>query len=220
MDQQESKYEILAKIRSGKPELHPLPDVPMYPYQGDPLAGFISHLLNFDGKAVKFKTRDDALRWLSKQPEMDTTAKAVYSSVDGVTGNFGEDRLYDLHNAHEIETCVTESDMGVGEMGSVWVTDSSLQHAACALLSRQLFVLLNSSKIVGGMHEAYSRLNLRNHQYGSFFTGPSATADIEAVHITGAQGPLSLTVLIYNCPDAPDEPELLVNPNADTSIWQ
>lgn len=177
----------------------PLPDVPMYPWPGDPLAGFISHLEGFDGKAVKFATRAEALRWLATQPEMAPSQNAVYSTLDDVTGNFGEKDLTDLRNAEKINTCVTEAEMGVGEMGSVWVTDRSLRHPACALMSRHLFVLLDATKIVGGLHQAYARLSLRNQQYGSFFTGPSATADIEAVHITGAQGPLSMTVLLYNC---------------------
>ena len=177
----------------------PLPDVPMYPWPGDPLAGFISHLEGFDGKAVKFATRAEALRWLLTQPEMDPSQNTVYSTLDDVTGNFGEKDLTDLRNAEKINTCVTEAEMGVGEMGSVWVTDRTLRHAPCALMSRHLFVLLDATKIVGGLHQAYARLSLRDQQYGSFFTGPSATADIEAVHITGAQGPLSMTVLLYNC---------------------
>lgn len=220
MDQQDIKNDILARIRSGKPELRPLPDVPMYAYPGNPLEGFISHLLSFDGKAVKFKNRQDAIDWLKKQPEMDASKLTIYSAADGVEGNMTEDELTDLHNAHKIETCVAESEMGVGEMGSVWVTGEKLGHAACALLSRRLFIFLDSNKIVGGLHQAYASLRLADHQYGSFYTGPSATADIEAVHITGAQGPLSLTVMIYNCADAPDVPELMVNPNADTSVWQ
>ena len=177
----------------------PLPDVPMYPWPGDPLAGFISHLEGFDGKAVKFATRAEALRWLATQPEMDPSQNAIYSTLDDMTGNFGEKDLTDLRNAEKINTCVTEAEMGVGEMGSVWVTDRSLRYAPCALMSRHLFVLLDATKIVGGLHQAYARLSLRDQQYGSFFTGPSATADIEAVHITGAQGPLSMTVLLYNC---------------------
>lgn len=179
----------------------PLPDVPMYPWPGDPLAGFISHLEGFDGKAVKFATRAEALRWLATQPEMAPSQNAIYSTLDDVTGNFGEKDLIDLRNAEIINTCVTEAEMGVGEMGSVWVTDRTLRHPACALMSRHLFVLLDATKIIGGMHQAYARLSLRDQQYGSFFTGPSATADIEAVHITGAQGPLSMTVLLYNCKD-------------------
>lgn len=220
MNQQDTKNDILARIRSGKPALIPLPDVPAYGWPGDPLENFVGKLLSFDGKAVKFKTRADALAWLAGQPEMDSSKMVIYSSAEGVTGNVSEDDVADLHNAHKIDTCVSESSMGVGEMGSVWVTDASLRHAACALLSRRLFMFLDAKKIVGGLHEAYASMKLADHQYGSFYTGPSATADIEAVHITGAQGPLSLTVMIYNCPDAPDKPELMVSPTADTSVWQ
>lgn len=220
MNQQDTKNDILARIRSGKPALIPLPDVPAYGWPGDPLENFVGKLLSFDGNAVKFKTRADALAWLAGQPEMDSSKMVIYSSAEGVTGNVSEDDVADLHNAHKIDTCVSESSMGVGEMGSVWVTDESLRHAACALLSRRLFMFLDAKKIVGGLHEAYASMKLADHQYGSFYTGPSATADIEAVHITGAQGPLSLTVMIYNCPDAPEKPELMVSPTADTSVWQ
>lgn len=220
MTQQDIKNEILDRIRAGKPELCPLPDVPMYGYPGNPLDDFVEHLLSFDGKAIKFKTREDAVSWLKTQPEMDSTKMTIYSATDGVEGNVSEDELTDLHNAHNIETCVAESSMGVGEMGSVWVTDESLKHAACALLSRRLFIFLDSKKIIAGLHDAYASLRLADHQYGSFYTGPSATADIEAVHITGAQGPLSLTVMIYHCEDAPETPQLMVSPTADTSVWQ
>lgn len=220
MNTQDTKNAILARIRAGKPELRPLPDVPAYGWPGDPLENFISQLLSFDGKAIKFKTRDDAVAWLEQQPDMDRSQKAVYSSARGVQGNVTEDDIADLHDAHRIDTCVSESPMGVGEMGSVWVTDDSLRHAACALLSRRLFMFLDRRNIVGGLHEAYATLRLADHQYGSFYTGPSATADIEAVHITGAQGPLSLTVMIYGCDDAPATPDLMVSPTADTSVWQ
>lgn len=220
MNQEEVKNEMLARIKNGKPKLHPLPDVPMYGYPGNPLEDFIEKLISFDGKAVKFKTREDAIKWLMEQPEMDAAKRRIYSSARGVNGNVTEADIADLHNTHKINTCVTESDMAVGEMGAIWVTDESLTHAACALLSRRLFILLDAKRVLGGMHEAYASIKLRDHQYGSFYTGPSATADIEAVHITGAQGPLGLTALIYNCEDAPDTPKLLVNPDADTSIWE
>ncbi len=220
MNQQEIKDDILSRIRAGKPELCPLPDVPMYAYAGVPLDGFIKQLLSFDGKAIKFKTRQDAVSWLKSRPEMEGSTQTIYSSAKDIDGNVSESELADLHNAHKIDTCVTESEMGVGEMGSVWVTDESLVHAACSLLSRHLFIFLDSKNVVGGLHEAYAALKLADHQYGSFYTGPSATADIEAVHITGAQGPLALTVMVYNCDDAPDVPQLMVSPNADTSVWQ
>lgn len=214
-----SKDEILARIRAGKPASQPLPDVPMYPYEGSPIEGFISKLVGFDGRAVKFRTRDDALKWLNEQPELAPGAKAVYSTLDDLKGSFTEADLSELRDAHKIDVCVTEGEMGVGEMGAIWVTDESLRHAVCALLARRLFILLDAEKIQGGMHQAYAALKLGAQQYGSFFTGPSATADIEAVRITGAQGPIKMTALIYNCEDAKEPPELIVNPNTDNSPW-
>lgn len=219
MSSQSARDEILNRIKNGKPEPQPLPEVPMYPFNGNHLESFVNKLISFDGRVAKFKSREDALNWLKAQPDMDMADKSVYSSAPDLTGNFTEADLSDLRNAHKIHTFVTEGLMGVGETGSIWVTDQSLGHAACALLALRLYVLLDSKNIEGGLHQAYAKLKLRKTQYGSFFTGPSATADIEAVHVTGAQGPLALTALIYNCADAPVTPELIVNPNADASVW-
>lgn len=217
MNQQQAKAEILGSIRPGAAV--PLADVPMYKYNGDPVAGFVEKLIGFDGRAIKFRSRPDAIAWLASQPEF-AEGKIVYSSAEGIPGNMPEADLADLHAALKLDTCVTEGLLGVGEMGAIWVTDKSLKHAACALLCRRLFILLDSNDIKGGLHEGYAAIDLAGQQYGSFFTGPSATADIEAVHITGAQGPLALTAVLYNCADAATEPELMVNPNADKSKWQ
>lgn len=219
MDQQEAKNAILGRIKTGKPPLEPLPEVPMFPYRGDPLADFIRNLLSFDGRAIKFRTRDDAIAWLRKQPEMDAAKMSIHSAAAGVDGNVSASELADLQNAFSLQTFVAEGTLAVGEMGAIWVTGDSLGHPAWALLARKLFILLNREEIRGGMHETYASLKLGAEQYGSFFSGPSATADIEAVHITGAQGPLGLTALIYNCDDVADPPELLVNPDADKSEW-
>lgn len=195
---EETKKNILNRIKQGKPDSIPLPEIPSFTYDGDPIEDFIKHLSGFDGKVFQFKTKEEALNWLSKQEKMDASKYKIYSTITDVIGNVSENDISNLRNAEKIEVCVTEGEMGVGEMGSIWVTDTSLQHAACALLSLHLFILLDSRNIVGGLHDAYSRLNLGDHQYGSFFTGPSATADIEAVRVTGAQGPLELTAILYN----------------------
>lgn len=213
------KNAIFERIRKGKPASQPLPDVPMYPYEGDPEKGFIDHLIGFDGRAIKFKTREDAVKWLKDQPEL-ASDKIIYSRVEEIAGNFGEKDLANLRDAEKIQTCVAESELGVGETGSVWVTDESLGHPICALFSRRMFIFLDRNRLKGGIHEAYASLKLGENQYGSFYSGPSATADIEAVRITGAQGPLGLTVLLYNCPDASEPPELLISPNADSSEWE
>ena len=47
------------------------------------------------------------------------------------------------------------------------------------------------------MHAAYQQLNGQNFDYGLFLSGPSKTADIEQSLVIGAQGAMSLTVILY-----------------------
>ena len=190
-----SRDAILARIRRSHPSPVPLPDVPMYDIGGNPVDNFLTKLASFDGKAVRFPDRDSALRWLDAN--IDRAGKVVFSSLPDWQGNLPLDKVSDPHAAHVIDTCVAQGLMGVGEMGSVWVTDESLGKGACALMATDLYLLLDQANILPGMHQAYAALDLRAHPYGSFFTGPSATADIEAVRVTGAQGPVTLTVLLH-----------------------
>lgn len=190
-----SRDAILARIRQSHPDPAPLPDVPMYDIGGDPVDNFLRKLAAFDGKALRFPDRDSALRWLDAN--IDLEGKVVFSSLPDWQGNLPLDKVADPHAAHVIDTCVARGLMGVGEMGAVWVTDESLGKGACALMATDLYLLLDQATILPGMHQAYAALDLRAQPYGSFFTGPSATADIEAVRVTGAQGPVTLTVLLH-----------------------
>lgn len=187
---------IMDRILMSQPDPVAHPDVPRYGIAGDPVKNFIERLESFDGKALSFRSRREALDWLEQN--IDRKAKRVYSSLLDFEGNVSDNDVADPHAAHIVDICVAQGVMGVGEMGSIYVTDESLGLAACALFSTDLYLLLDRSKIVDGMHRAYELLDLRANRYGSFFTGPSATADIEAIHITGAQGEISLTAILYN----------------------
>lgn len=191
----DSRQIILDTIRRAHHGEFPLPDVPSFSVPGDAIENFLSNLESFDGKAIRLSSRQEAIKWLEENVSAD--GKTVFSAVADFNGNFPLSRVDDPHNAHVIDICIGEGLLGVGESGSVWVTDASLGKAACALMSTDLYLLLDKNLIVADMHEAYERINLRADPYGSFFSGPSATADIEAVRVTGAQGEISLTVLIY-----------------------
>lgn len=194
--QTSSRDSILARIRAGRPQACPLPDVPMFTVPGDPSDNLRQKLLSFDGQIVSTTSRDEAISWL--ESHIDKQSKKVYSAISGYHGNVDHEEVdADPHKASEVEICVAEGEYGVGETGSVWVTDRSLGLAACALLSTDLYLLLDHNRILPDMHRAYATIKPGSAQYGSFFTGPSATADIEAVHITGAQGEISLTVVLY-----------------------
>jgi L-lactate dehydrogenase complex protein LldG len=62
------------------------------------------------------------------------------------------------------------------------------------VLSQHLIVLLDPEQIVPDMHEAYRRVRLNETAFGCFMMGPSATADVEATLVHGAQGARSLNI--------------------------
>lgn len=189
-----ARERILSRIRTSLPAETQLPDVPLFEVRGDKISNFITKLESFDGKAVRVATRGQALQWLAENIRSDN--KTVFSSVAGFEGNFEVNDYTDPHSANVVDICVARGILGVGETGSVWVTEESLGMTACALFSTDLYLLLDTDKIYSGLHQAYQAIDLSTSRYGSFFTGPSATADIEAVHITGAQGEISLTVIL------------------------
>ena len=76
----------------------------------------------------------------------------------------------------------------------VWLREEDLKVNALGVLSQHLVILLDPSRIVRDMYEAYAQIRLDMDNYGCFMMGPSATADIGAVMVRGAQGARSLTV--------------------------
>lgn len=195
----DSRDDILTKIKHNKPASRKLPEIPTFEIPGEAIQNFVSHLVGFDGVPQMFSTRNDAIIWLDKYIKRD--GKKVVSMIDGYSGNIKLSDYTSSAAMHDIDICVGEALMAVGETGSLLVDTASLGDPAAALFSTDLYLLIDREKLVDGMQEAYSKIDLSKMQYSSFFTGPSATADIEAVHITGAQGEISLTALIYNCSD-------------------
>ena len=191
-----SRERILQRVRANRPHAVSHPEVPIYSIAGNPLDTFINHVEGFDGRVVEFESREDAIGWLRENVDQSDSA-LVFSGVDGYIGNVTLDQLPSPGDAHRLKVSVGEGLLGIGETGSVLVAPSTFGRMANGLLAENLYLLLDRSKIVDGLQNAYRQMNLATIQYTSLFSGPSATADIEAVHITGAQGPVSLTILLY-----------------------
>lgn len=192
----EARADILSRIRQGKPTPLPHPDVPIFPFPGDTVTNFETNLKNFSGELMRFDSRSDAIDWV--RHNLISEGHTVFSSVNELKDFTTTSADYpDPHEANVIDITIGEGIVGVGETGSVFVTDKSLGLPAAALFCTDLYLLLDHNAIVPSIQEAYNILDLRANRYGSFYSGPSVTADIEAVHITGAQAELSLTVLLY-----------------------
>lgn len=191
----DSRTAILERLRhAGAPDPG-LPDsVPSGRIAGDKLENFQRNLEAYDGEHHVCATREEALQWIRQAT---SGIEKVYTAVDGLAGCA---EPADAAEAQQIDVAVVEATLGAGETGSVWLTRAALGNCGAVLFSDHVYVLLNRACIVDGISTAYAELNRRGWadlDYGSWFTGPSATADIEAVRVVGAQGPRALTVVVY-----------------------
>ena len=121
-------------------------------------------------------------------------AKVVCSAVPEIAGTRRVETVRDPHELGDVDVGVVRAQFGVAESGAVWLTEEDLIVDALAFLSQHLIVLLDPEQIVADMCEAYRRVKLTETAYGCFMMGPSATADVEATLVHGAQGVRSLNV--------------------------
>lgn len=102
---------------------------------------------------------------------------------------------------NDVDLGIFRAEFGVAEMGMVWVTEKDLITNAIGYLSQHVAVLLDPDEITENMHTAYQRVKLPEAKYGCFVMGPSATADIGAVLVHGAQGARTLTLFFLKKPE-------------------
>lgn len=94
----------------------------------------------------------------------------------------------------DVDLGIIRAEFGVAEMGMIWLTENSLKVNSLGFLSQHLAILLDPDAITENMHTAYGDIDFQASTYGCFVMGPSATADIGAYLVRGAQGARSLTV--------------------------
>lgn len=86
--------------------------------------------------------------------------------------------------------------LGVAENGAVWLEESKMINRLLPFICQHLVIVLDASKIVANMHEAYRQINVDEEAYGVFLAGPSKTADIEQSLVIGAHGSRSLKLYL------------------------
>ena len=85
--------------------------------------------------------------------------------------------------------------LGVAENGCIWIPQTMKEKAVC-FISEYLVIILDHTKIVDNMHEAYRLIEMNDYGYGTFISGPSKTADIAQALVMGAQAARGVTVIL------------------------
>jgi len=189
-----SKEHILEAIRRNKPKTdpHPYPNIPQFPKRNKPILDeFKDNLIIGAGTWHEITSKEEAEDLIR---ELHPDAKIICSATEEIEGNRDISKITNPHDIEDVDVGIIRAQFGVAETGMVWMTQDDLKVNALGFLSQHLIILLNPDSIVRDMHEAYSKINLSNDSYSFFMLGPSATADIGAFMVRGAQGARSLSV--------------------------
>lgn len=194
-----SRETILYNLRSSIPEAKvEHPRIPVFERKAASLRSeFELHLREAGGAAHAVSSPEQAA---AKLAELHPDAKVICSAVPEIPGTRDVRRIKDPHELADVDVGIVRAQFGIAESGAVWLTQEDLVVDALGFLSQHLIVLLDPSEIVPDMHEAYRRVRLDKTSFGCFMMGPSATADVEATLVHGAQGARSLNVFFLPPP--------------------
>ncbi|WP_291909913.1 LUD domain-containing protein [Chitinophaga sp. CB10] len=123
-------------------------------------------------------------------------AKVICSASPDLKGNRDIQQVANPHELADVDVGVIRAGFGVAENGMVWLSQEDLVVNALGFLAQHLVILLKPTELVADMYDAYMRVHLEDTAYGCFMMGPSATADIGAVLVHGAQGARSMSVYL------------------------
>lgn len=188
-----TREKILESVYKNKPYgKFSYPKFPAFPKSNrNMLEEFKENLETAAGEWYEIQNRNEADELIKeKYPD----AKIICSASSDIKGNKTIHELMDPHDLQDVDVGIIRAQFGVSETGMVWLTEKDLIINALGFLSQHLIILLNPEELVKDMYEAYERIDLSKDNYGCFMLGPSATADIGAYMVRGAQGARSLTV--------------------------
>ncbi len=192
-----SRSDILSKIKSNKPDSLGLPkiDLNVFNEELNTLNQFKKMVEAVGGNVLTSKSNKDLTSQIYK---LFPDSKKNYSTLKE-TGSFNTIEFDTITNDRQLENLdilVLEGLFGVAENGAVWIPNQNIPIRVAPFICKHLILVIDSSKIVPYLHQAYDQLEGQNFDFGIFISGPSKTADIEQSLVIGAQGALSLTVFL------------------------
>lgn len=189
---------ILKSIKRNKPELVTLPniDLDLFSEKVDLVETFKSNVQLVGGNLKEVNGNED----------LDAIIKALYPKAQRIVSQVSGSNLGTIsmtketvpHSLENIDLAIIKGEFGVAENGSVWVSEIQFPVRVLPFITNDLVIVLSKKNLCLHMHQAYQKLANRKRTFGLFISGPSKTADIEQCLVIGAQGAMSLTILMTN----------------------
>ncbi len=190
-----SREEILESIRQNTRTRYEMPDLKSirateYP---DLMDRFATVMQQVGGQAVVLEEGQD-LNALIK--EMNPSAIRIASALPEITcATYNPDEISSPAEMDGTDLAIIEGRLGVAENGAVWI-QQDVKEKAIYFISEKLVILLDKTKLVSNMHQAYEQVSTGKYGFGVFISGPSKTADIEQALVMGAHGARGVTVIL------------------------
>ena len=137
---------------------------------------------------------------LVNRHDLDATINNLFPGISKVVSgvdDVGNTYAWSMSNSPgDLQLAILNGHFGVAENAAIWISDKVLPDRAIPFICEHLVLVLDKNNVVSNMAEAYDLLENSGHQFGTFISGPSKTADIEQSLVLGAHGAKTLTVLI------------------------
>lgn len=190
-----SREKILVSVKERQSEATQLPDIDHFHGNIETtLDTFRSALVSIGGEVHVVKSLQEAQAIIelkiSPGSRVVTTIDSFSSFAEEITEQINPQRLENVYLA------IIKSALAVAENGAVWITSRDVKVRVLPFICEHLAVIISKDKIVPTLHEAYTLLEISDHDFGTFIAGPSKTADIEQSLVLGAHGSKSMSVYI------------------------
>lgn len=187
---------ILKSIKENKPTLISLPEIDVNSFEEDInlLETFKKNVESVGGSIKELgQIQDLDLEIKNRYPN----AKRIFSQIsESVLGNVQISEQTKPQDLENLDLAILKGEFGVAENGAIWISDEQFSIRILPFITNDLVLILQKKDLCLHMHDAYKIIANRARTFGLFISGPSKTADIEQCLVIGAQGAMSLTIIL------------------------